>query len=217
MKPLIFVGGGGHCKSVIEAALSVGFTIKGILDLPQYIGHKILGYEVIGSDDDIPYYVAECDFIVTLGFIKDSSHRIRLHHKIAAAGGHLATIIASTAHVSRFAQVGEGTVVLHQACINAGAQVGRGCIINTMANIEHEVIIGDYCHISTGVMVNGDCKIGEATFLGSQSIVVNGIDIPGGCVFAAASMIRKSLVKSGFYAGNPVILIKKKLMIYYSL
>lgn len=209
MKPLVLVGGGGHCKSVIDAALGAGFDIQGILDLPQYKGQKIFDHEVIGSDDDIPLYVAYCDFIVTLGFIKDPAHRIRLHQKIENAGGHFATIIASTSHVSRFAEIGEGTVILHQACVNAGAKIGKGCIINTMANIEHDAWIGDYCHISTGVMVNGDCKVGEKTFLGSQCVMVNSTSIPDGCVFAAASMIRKNLTQKGIYAGNPAILIKK--------
>lgn len=208
-KPLILVGGGGHCKSVIDAAESAGLVIKGILDLPQFIGQKILDYEVIGSDDDIPHYVAECDFIVTLGFIKDPALRIRLHRNIEEAGGCLATVIASTAHVSRHAAIGKGTVILHGAMVNAGAQIGKGCIINTLANIEHDAIVGDYCHISTGAMVNGDCRVGEHTFLGSQSVMVNATSIPSNSIFAAGSMIRKTQKQSGIYAGNPAILMKK--------
>lgn len=208
-RPLILVGGGGHCKSVIEAAESVGYTIKGVLDMPELVGEKILDYIIIGTDNDIPYFVAECDFIVTLGFIKNSEIRISLHDKIEMAGGHLATVIASTAHVSKYAELGTGTVVLHQACVNAGAKIGKGCIINTFANIEHDAMIGDYCHISTGAIVNGDCKVGESTFLGSQSVMVNATSVPDGCVFAAASMIRKSLKQRGIYAGNPAALMKK--------
>lgn len=209
MRPLILVGGGGHCKSVIEAAESAGFTIKGILDLPQNIGKKLCGYDIIGSDDDVLRYVDICDFIVTLGFIKNPILRIKLHQKIEAVGGRFATIVASTAHVSRHATVGVGTVVFHQACINAGSQIGKGCIINTFANIEHDAVIGDYCHISTGVMVNGDCKVGAATFLGSQSVMANATSICDGCVVAAASFIRKDLKEKGIYAGNPAKLMIK--------
>lgn len=157
-RSLILVGGGGHCKSVIEAAESAGYTIKGILDISSRVGEKVLDYTIIGTDDDIFLYTEDCDFIVTLGFIKDASLRIHLHDKIEKAGGHLATVIASTAHISRYAKLGEGTVVLHQAYINAELET-KGCIINTFANIEHDTVIGDYCHISTGVMVNGDCKV----------------------------------------------------------
>ena len=47
MRPLILIGGGGHCKSVIEAAGSTGREIKGILDLPEYLGSDCLGYKVV--------------------------------------------------------------------------------------------------------------------------------------------------------------------------
>lgn len=210
MRPLILVGGGGHCKSVIEAAESANFIIKGILDLPSELGKKTLDYDVIGNDDDIPQYVDECEFIVTLGFIKNPALRNKLHTRIENAGGKLAKVIASTAYVSKHATIGVGTVVLHGAVINAGAQIGKGCIINTLSNIEHDAVIGDYCHISTGVMVNGDCKVGENTFLGSQSVMVNATSIPANSVFAAGCMIRKSQKVDGVYAGNPAVLMKKK-------
>lgn len=194
---------------MIETAESAGFTIKGILDLPSELGKKTLGYEVIGNDDDISQYADECDFIVTIGFIKNPALRNKLHTRIEKAGGKLATVIASTAHVSKHATVGAGTVVLHGAMVNSGAQIGKGCIINTLSNIEHDSVIGDYCHISTGAMVNGDCKVGENTFLGSQSVMVNATSIPANSVFAAGCMIRKSQTVEGIYAGNPAVLMKK--------
>ena len=40
MKPLILIGGGGHCKSVIEAAESAGYRILGVLDLPEKVGKE---------------------------------------------------------------------------------------------------------------------------------------------------------------------------------
>ena len=121
----------------------------------------------------------------------------------------MATVIASTAHISKYAHIGEGTVVLHQSSINANAEIGKGCIINTFANIEHDAVVDDYCHISTGVMVNGGCKVGKATFLGSQSVVVNGISIVPDCIIAAGSMIRKDILQKGVYSGNPVLLRTK--------
>lgn len=209
MRPIILVGGGGHCKSVIEAAESAGYTIKGILDLPRFMGNKVLDYAVVGSDEEIPLYVDECDFVVSLGYIKNPLSRNKLHERIEAVGGNLATIIASTAHVSKHATLGAGTVVLHGAMVNAGATIGKGCIINTLANIEHDTIIGDYCHISTGAMVNGDCRVGENTFLGSRSVMVNNTSIPSNSVFAAGCLVRKTLTTEGLYAGSPAVLIKK--------
>lgn len=211
-RPLILIGGGGHCKSVIEVAESAGYEIKGILDMPDEVGKEVLpGHKVIGTDDEIPQYVEECDFIITVGFIKNPALRIKLYNKVKAAGGRLATIIASTAHVSKYAELGEGTVIMHQAFVNAGAKIGDNCIINTFVNIEHDAEVGNQCHISTGTMVNGECKIGENCFIGSQSVCANCIDIASDIIVGAGSVVRKSIRVKGIYAGNPAILkIKAK-------
>ena len=211
-RPLILIGGGGHCKSVIEVAESAGYEIKGILDMPDEVGKEVLpGHKVIGTDDEIPQYVEECDFVITVGFIKNPAIRIKLYNKVKAAGGRLATIIASTAHVSKYAELGEGTVIMHQAFVNAGAKIGDNCIINTFVNIEHDAEVGNQCHISTGTMVNGECKIGENCFIGSQSVCANCIEIASDIIVGAGSVVRKSIRMKGIYAGNPAILkIKAK-------
>lgn len=210
MKPLILIGGGGHCKSVIDVAESMGREILGILDMPENIGKTLLGYPIIGTDEDICNYIDKAEFIVTVGFIKDPVVRINIHRKVLDSGGTLATLIASTAHVSRHSIVEEGTVVMHQAVVNADARIGKGCIINTFTNVEHDATIGDHCHISTGAMVNGNCRVGEGSFIGSQSVIVNGVSVAASSVVAAGSMVRKNLVQPGIYAGNPAILYKKK-------
>lgn len=211
-RPLILIGGGGHCKSVIEVAESAGYEIKGILDMPDEVGKEVLpGHKVIGTDDEIPQYVEECDFVITVGFIKNPAIRIKLYNKVKAAGGRLATIIASTAHVSKYAELSEGTVIMHHAFVNAGAKIGDNCIINTFVNIEHDAVVGNQCHISTGTMVNGECKIGENCFIGSQSVCANCIEIASDIIVGAGSVVRKSIRMKGIYAGNPAILkIKAK-------
>lgn len=211
-RPLILIGGGGHCKAVIEVAESAGYEIKGILDMPDEVGKEVLpGHKVIGTDDEIPQYVEECDFVITVGFIKNPAIRIKLYNKVKAAGGRLATIIASTAYVSKYAELGEGTVIMHHAFVNAGAKIGDNCIINTFVNIEHDAEVGNQCHISTGTMVNGECKIGENCFIGSQSVCANCIEIASDIIVGAGSVVRKSIRVKGIYAGNPAILkIKAK-------
>ncbi|WP_024993590.1 acetyltransferase [Phocaeicola paurosaccharolyticus] len=207
MRPLILIGGGGHCKSVIEVAESAGYSILGILDMLEDVGNEVLpGHKIIGTDDDIPAYVYKAEFVITIGFIKNPTIRIKLFNKVKEAGGKLATVVASTAYVSKYATIGEGTVVMHNAFVNAGAQIGNNVIINTFVNIEHDAYISDQCHISTGTMVNGDCKIGERVFIGSQSVLANCISIGEDIVVGSGSVVRKSISEKGIYAGNPAII-----------
>ena len=84
-KNLILVGGGGHCKSVIEVAESAGYTILGIVDRPEELGKLVLDYKVIGVDDDIPQYVEKAEFVITVGFIKNPALRIKLYNKVKKA------------------------------------------------------------------------------------------------------------------------------------
>lgn len=206
MNPLILIGGGGHCKSVLDAAESEGRQILGVLDMPEEVGKEVASTKVIGTDDDIPTYADKAEFVITVGFIKNPNTRIKLYNKVKEAGGKLATIIASTAYVSKYATIGEGTVVMHNAFVNAGAKVGNNVILNTFTNIEHDAVIGDQCHISTGTMVNGDCKVGKNCFIGSQSVLANGITVGDDIIVGAGSLVRKSISVKGIYSGNPAIL-----------
>lgn len=208
MRPLILIGGGGHCKSVIEAAESAGYSILGVLDMPEDVGKQILSTKVIGTDDDIPAYVDKADFVITVGFIKNSSTRIRLFNQVKDVGGKLATIIASTAYVSKYASIGDGTVVLHHAFVNAGARVSENVIVNSCANIEHDAVIGAHTHVSTGVMVNGEVYIGQRCFIGSQSVIANNIHICDDVIIGAGSVILKDIIEPGTYVGNHAIRVK---------
>lgn len=208
-KNLILVGGGGHCKSVIDVAESAGYKILGILDIHENVGKKVLGYSIIGTDDNLSDYKDCALFIITIGHISDVSLRLKIHDKIINAGGKFATIIASTANVSKYCTIGSGTVIMHQAVVNADAKIGEGCIINTFANIEHDTIIEDFCHISTGAMINGNCIIGKGTFIGSQAVLANGVSISNGCIISAGSFVRKNILNKGIYSGNPALLKKK--------
>ena len=105
MKPLILVGGGGHCKSVIDV-IGDQREILGILDKPEYVGKTILGVPIVGSDNDIPTYVDKAEYMITVGFIKDSGLRVRLYDKVLNAGGEFSTIVATTAHISKYAEMG---------------------------------------------------------------------------------------------------------------
>lgn len=55
-KKIILIGGGGHCKAVIDVIeLLGGYEILGIIDINEKVGSDILGYKVIGTDEDIKY------------------------------------------------------------------------------------------------------------------------------------------------------------------
>ena len=170
---VILVGGGGHCKSCIDVIEQTGnYQIAGIVDVPERVNQKVLGYKIVATDDDFPMLVnAFSHFLVTLGQIRSPLKRISLFRSLKALNARFPIIISPHAYVSKHAIIGEGSIIMHHACINAGAEVGSNCIINSKALIEHEAVIEDNCHISTGAIVNGQSTVREGSFVGSNSVI----------------------------------------------
>jgi len=189
---LILVGGGGHCKSCIDVIEAEGkFNIVGIIDIKEKIGEKILGYQIIGCDDDLNKLIKIFgNYLITIGQIKTPEIRIKLFNKIKAIGGKLPIIKSPLSYVSKHAFVDEGTIIMHNAFINANAKIGKNCIINTRALIEHDVTIGNHCHISTNATINGGVEIGSGTFYGSSAVCKEYIKIPENSFIKANSTVK---------------------------
>ena len=192
-KPVIFIGGGGHFRSVLDVFLSDGKqALGGILDDVLEKGSRVLGLEVIGDTADIEKLVDNHLFHVSVGKIGRSPYRKALAEQCWEAGGKLATVIASTAYVSEFAYIGEGAVIHHGAVVNAGASVGRNSIINSQALIEHDAVIGDHCHVSTGAIINGSAQLGDHSFVGSGAIVFHDVLLGEETIISAGAIVNES-------------------------
>jgi len=89
------------------------------------------------------------------------------------------------------------------AVINCCSTIGKGCIINTGATIDHDNCIGDYVHISPGVHTAGGVKIGNGSWLGIGSVVINNIDIHSGCTIGAGAVVVNNITEKGTYVGVP--------------
>ena len=192
---LILIGAGGHACSCIDVIEQQGqYQIAGLVGLPEQKHTQQLGYAVIASDDALAELVKSYQYaLITVGQMQTSEHRLRLYQKVVQCGFQLPFIIAPTAHVSRHAAIGAGSIVMHGAIVNAGARVGNNCIINTRALIEHDAAVEDHCHISTGTILSGDVTVGTGSFIGSGSVIKEGVSIGKGCLIGMGLTIRHSL------------------------
>jgi len=192
VKDIILIGGGGHCKSVIDVIEQEGkFKIVGIVDKPELLDSKVLGYSVIGNDSDLSSLVKKYQCaLITVGQIKSPDLRIKLFSLANKVGFFLPSIISPRAYVSKHAVVGKGTIVMHDVLINTNAKIGDNCIINTKSIVEHGSNIGDHCHISTNAVINGDVVVGSGSFIGSGAVTKEGIRINDNFFAKAGSIIK---------------------------
>jgi sugar O-acyltransferase (sialic acid O-acetyltransferase NeuD family) len=210
---IILIGGGGHCRSVIDAIESEGrYDIAGIVDVPGKLYEKILGYEIFATDADIPRLAGEYkNFFITIGLIRDYRPRLNMYESLKALNCEMPVIISPRAYVSPHTQIAAGTLVMPFAFINAGVSIGPNCIVNTSSIIEHDTIIGANNHISTACVVNGTCCIGDNNFLGTNATLLNNLVVGNNNLIGASSVVVKNVGDGLKLFGNPATVIGKHI------
>lgn len=192
MKKLLLIGAGGHCKSCIDVIEQIGeWQIAGIIDRKDAGMTEVLGYPIIGYDDDLVELKKYYDYaLVTVGQVRSAELKVKLFHQLHHLGYQQPMLISPLAYVSKHARVGAGTIVMHAALINAGASVGANCIINSQALIEHDAVVHDHCHISTKATINGGVVVGEQSFVGSHATTKQMVVIPEQSFIKAGSVVK---------------------------
>lgn len=195
---LILVGAGGHARACIDVIEQQGqYQIVGLVGLPEELHSQHLGYEVIATDDSLAQFAKSTPYaLITTGQIQTAKLRMRLYQQAMLHGFQMPAIIAPTAHVSRHASIGAGSIVMHGAIVNAGAKVGKNCIINSRALLEHDTAVEDHCHISTGAILNGGVSVGAGSFIGSGCVVKEGLSIGKDCLVGIGITVRHALADS---------------------
>ena len=190
MNSLLLVGGGGHCHACIDVIEATNlYEIKGVVQ-PKAASEHVLGYPVIGSDDDLPQLLKNSKLaLIVVGQIESPQARIRLFDLLKQLGAELAVVVSPKAHVSRHSFIGEGSIIMHGAIVNAGARVGNNCIVNSQALLEHHVDVHDHCHISTGALLNGNVTIGSGSFVGSGAVIKQGVRVGKNVIIGAGQVV----------------------------
>jgi sugar O-acyltransferase (sialic acid O-acetyltransferase NeuD family) len=191
VKKILLIGGGGHCKSVIDVIeQEERFEIAGIVDKPKLLGSKVLGYPIIGNDSDLSNLVKKYQYaLITVGQIRSPSLRVKLFNLANEAGFILPSIISPNAYVSQHTSIGNGVVIMHNALVSANVVIGDNCIINSKVLIEHDCQIFDHCHISTNATINGGVVVESGCFVGSGSTTKESITIQKNSFIKAGSLV----------------------------
>jgi len=213
VKKIILVGGGGHCKVVIDALLQQDkYDIVGIIDLQERVGNKISGIPIIGADSELEnYYKKGIRFsLITTGSIGNPNLRIKLFNLAKKIGFEFPNVVHPNATVSKSAEIGKGNYIAPGVIINSGSIVGNNCIINTGALIDHDCRIGDFVHIAPGVVVSGGVDIGKYSHIGTGSSIIQNLKIGKNTIIGAGSVVVKDIGDNIVAYGNPCKKRKKQ-------
>lgn len=204
---ILLIGGGGHCKSVLDTILrNYNFDKIGIIDIKNNIGKNILGIPIIGSDEDLEYFYKKKQYkyaFITLGSIGNSNKREYLFNNVLKYGFDVPSIIDSSAIIGKEVILEQGIFIGKRTIVNSESIIKKGAIINTGAIVEHDCSVGEFVHISPGTVVCGEVTIGNNTHIGANSVIKQGLTIGENSLLGVGSVVVSDIVDNRLCYGNP--------------
>ncbi len=120
------------------------------------------------------------------------------------------TLIHPTAIISKWVEIGEGSVLTAGVILTCNIKLGKHSQLNLQTTITHDCILGDYFTTAPAVNISGNCEFGECVYFGTNASVRQGVKIVDNVTIGMGGVVIKDIIQEGVYIGNPVQLLKKE-------
>lgn len=190
-------GASGHAKVVMDIAQKAYYDVPCLIDDNLNV-NELAGLKVVHSAEGLS------PIIVTIG---DCQIRKRIVDKLGER--EYLSVIHPSAVKAESVKLGYGTVVMADAILNPFASVGNHCIINTGASIDHDCVIHDFVHIAPHCTLCGEVEVGEGTWVGAGTTIIQGVHVGKNCFIGAGAVVVKDIPDDSLCYGNPARVVRK--------
>jgi sugar O-acyltransferase (sialic acid O-acetyltransferase NeuD family) len=210
VKQIFLIGGGGHGRVVLDALLSSGVNVAGVLDPQLKIGDQLFEVQVRGNDDFLHRLApTEASPVNGLGANPCVGRRTKLFEELKSRGFSFVAVRHPSAWIGRECVLGEGSQLMAGVVLQNRVRIGDNAVVNTRASVDHDCAIGTHAFVAPGVVLGGNVIVGDSVFIGAGAIVLPGIEIGAATVIGAGSIVVASIPGGWVVAGNPAVKIRK--------
>ena len=195
MKDIVIIGAGGVGREVawiIEEINEVKPTwnIVGFVDENREMHNKELnGYKVLGGIEALDKLEVKPYVVVAIANCEVKKNIVaRLEEKYK-----FATVIYPTVRVSKYIEIGEGSIIYPGVILTVNTKIGNHVIISGNCGIGHDTVIGDYSSVLWGSCFSGYDVIREECFIGVGCKIAQGIDITSGSRVVTGSVVTEDI------------------------
>lgn len=207
MQHLAILGASGHGKVVADTAECCGWASVEFFDDAWPQNRTNGAWSVTGNTDALLERLDQFDGVaVAIGNNRIRQEKLRV---LQAAGARLVTLIHPRATVSRYAQIGAGSVVFAGAVVNVDARIGMGAILNTGCSVDHDCVLGEAVHVSPGAHLAGAVQVGDLTWIGIGASVRQQIRIGSRTLIGAGASVVRNVPDRVTAVGVPTRVLVK--------
>lgn len=197
-KSVIIIGG---FHEIIEQISLLELDIVGVIDNFQI--KNLYGCKILGRDENAEEILRNYRNSYLIITPDNGGVREKLFHYYTSYTSHFYTLISRFAMVSRFSDIGIGSIICQNAHISAETYIGDFCKVNVGANIMHNCSIGDFSTIAPNSVVLGNVKIGSKTYVGANATILPNIRIGNNATIGAGAVVTKNVPDNITVKGSP--------------
>jgi sugar O-acyltransferase (sialic acid O-acetyltransferase NeuD family) len=160
-----------------------------------------LGSSIVEKTQDLLQKLSEFEGC----FVAIRNNRIRLDKQkmLMEKGANFPVLAHPSAVVSRYAEIGQGTVIKANAVINTFARVGMAGIVGTVSTVAHDCVLGDSVHISPGANLAGAVSVGASSWVWIGASVKQCLLIGSNVVVGAGAAVVADVADNLMVVGVP--------------
>ena len=192
--PVVILGGGGHASVLAEICIEQGRQILAVASPEPLLARQIFqGLRHITDDEVLKISVNDVELVNGIGGLPGSHLRKQVAVKFSKLGYRFATLVSSSAIISRTVKLDEGVQVLPRATINTGVSVGAHSIINSCSLVEHDCSVESFVHLAPSATICGGTVVREGAQIGPCAVVTKGLEIGAYSVVGAGASVVRTL------------------------
>lgn len=213
MENILIIGSGGHAKVIIDIVEKEGsYNIVGLLNKQANGNEKILGYDLLGKEEDLPKFAKIHDIQGIIIAVGDNYTRAKVVSRTKEKCPELSffSAIHPQASIAPDVSIGQGTVIMAGVSVNVTSSIGEFCILNTNSSLDHDSQMGNFSSLAPGVTVGGECQINEFSAINIGATLIPRITIGKHSVVGAGALVNKAVGSFEVVYGRPAKKIRDR-------
>ncbi|MGB3143130.1 MAG: acetyltransferase [Maribacter sp.] len=215
MHNVIIFGASGHGSVVLDCLEKEGkYNVIGFVDSFKKKGTIINGYEVLGSEFDLPYLVSRFNIYGGIVAIGDNWIRKLIVDRVLKISPqfNFVNAIHPSVILGKDVCLGVGNVFMPGSIVNANSVIHDFCIINTKATLGHDGAMESFSSLAPGTCSGGSLKLGRFSAISLGVKIINGIVIGSHTVIGAGSLVVNNFGDNIIAYGSPAQEIRSRMV-----
>jgi sugar O-acyltransferase (sialic acid O-acetyltransferase NeuD family) len=210
MDKIVIIGAGGFGREVHWMIEELNrnqwkWDFLGYIDDNIPVGTIINGYPVIGNVE----WLSDKKLNVVCAIAEPNSKK-NVIEKLYLTSNLFPILIHPNVSISRFVDIGEGSIICSGAILTVNIKIGKYVLINVNSTIGHDSIIQDYSTILPSASISGNVILNERVIIGTGARILQGLIIGENSFIGAGAVVTKNVPNNVISLGIPAKTLKTR-------